>query len=212
LFDVNKIGVFVDSYSPGVEKRRGESVSVITLNLRIQPFDAKLATALDSGVGGDSNIKATIFSLNSGDPKKNFTRHDFKLALERQNLEIFPTPDTNKSRISLNQVRISGTYVRTQKDNAALALVFKATFGPVGRDELELIHSLHRMQTFVTFHQGEPILEDAEEVDDADGENAGAQELGTEGQTARETGSRRKLHTNRSARKPRTNGSGEAHA
>lgn len=208
LFNVNKIGIFVDGYGPGVEKRRGETVSVITMQMRIQPFDAKLATALDSGVGGDCNIKATIFSLNSGDPKKNFTRHDFKLALERQNLEIFPTPDTSKSRISLNQAKISGTYVRTQKDNAALAFIFRATFGPVGRDELELIHSLHRMQTFVSFHQGEPILEDAEETED--GDNADAEELGAEGATARETGARRNLHTGRS--KKRTNGSGEAHA
>lgn len=210
MFDVNKIGVFVDGYGPGVEKRRGETVSVITMHMRIQPFDAKLAAALDNGVGGDCNIRATVFSLNSGDPKKNFTRHDFKLGLERQNLEIFPTPDTNNSRISLNQAKISGTYVRTQKDNAALAFIFRATFGPVGRDELELIHSLHRMQTFVTFRQGEPILEDADETEDVDGENTDAEELGTEGETARDVGSRRNLHTGRSGRK-KTNGTGEAH-
>ncbi len=214
LFNVAKIGCFLDTYAPAVEKRRGEEVSVITLKMRIQPFDAKLAAALDEGVGGDSNIRATVFSLNTSEPKPNFTRHDFKLALARQNLEIFASPDTNASRISLNQARISGTYVRTEKDNAALAFVFKATFGPVGRDELELIHSLHLMQTFITFHEGEPIL-DVEEVEDdeADPENEDAVELRPEpmfndprderpeGETAREVGSRHRLHSHQSRKK-----------
>lgn len=160
LFQVAKIGTFIDSYAPGVEKRRGDEISVVTVKCRVQPFDAKLATALDDGVGGDSNIKSTVFNLSTAEPKPNFTRHDFKLAsLPRQNLEIFAAPDTDASRIALTQAKISGCYVRTQKDMNALALCFKATWGPVGRDELELIHSLHRSQTFITFHEAEPLLE-----------------------------------------------------
>lgn len=168
LFNTGKVGAFVDTYTPGVEKRRGGDVSVVCVKFRVQPFDAKLAAALDAGVGGDSNIRPTIFSLNTTDPKPNFTRHDFKLSLERQNLEIFAAPDTEDSRIALTQAKITGCYVRTQKDMNALALVFKATFGPVGRDELELIHSLHRSQTFITFHESEPLLEMEEDETDAD--------------------------------------------
>lgn len=215
LFSTGKTPVFVDSYAPGVEKRRGEEVSILKVKMRVQPFDAKLASALDDGVGEDSNIKATVFNLSTGEPKKRFSRHDFALDLERQNLEIFATPDTEVSRIALNQCRVSGTYVRTQKDTNGLALVFVASLGPVGRDELELIHSLHRRQTFVTFHQGEPIL-DVEVDDDEDSENDEAEELGTErpapmlddprdqpaeGQTAREVGSRRKLHSHQAGKK-----------
>lgn len=209
LFNIGKIGVFIDSYAPGVEKRRGEEVSILKVKMRVQPFDAQLASALDEGVGEDSNIKATVFNLSTGEPKKRFSRHDFVLDLDRQNLEIFATPDTSVSRISLNQCRVSGTYVRTQKDTNGLALVFVASLGPVGKDELELIHSLHRRQTFVTFHEGEPIL-DVEEVDDEDDDPIeDAEELRpppmfedprdeqpeAEGQTAREVGSRRKLHS-----------------
>lgn len=170
LFKAGKIGCFVDSYGPGVEKRRGEVVSTITVKLRVQPFDSKLATALDAGVGDESNIRATVFALNTSEPKPNFTRHDFKLGLVRQNLSIFASPDTEEARVMLPQAKITGTYVRTQKDVSALALVLKATFGPVGRDELELIHSLHRSQAFITFEESEPLLE--EEEDDEEGEDA----------------------------------------
>lgn len=168
LFNVGKIGCFVDDYGPGVEKRRGEEVSVLTLSLRIQPFDAKLASALDAGVGGDSNIKATIFSMNSGEPKPAFTRHDFSLGLPRQNLTIFASPDTTEARLVLEQAKITGTYVRTQKDMNALALVLKATFGPVGRAELEYIHAAHRTQRFITFSEAEPILDLESDGDDDD--------------------------------------------
>lgn len=160
LFKTGKTGCFVESYAPGVEKRRGEEVSVITIKFKVMPFDAKLAVSLDDGVGGDSNIRATVFSISTTDPKPNFTRHDFRLGLVRQNLEIFAAPDTRESRVMLLQAKISGTYVRSQKDVNALAMIFKATFGPVGRDELELIHSLHRSQAFISFHESQPLVDD----------------------------------------------------
>jgi hypothetical protein len=174
LFDGGKIGCFVDDYGPGIEKRRGGEVAVLAVTFRVQPFDAKLATSLDSGVGEDSNIRPTVFSLNTAEPKPHFTRHDFKLGLTRQNLEIFASTDTDKSRVSLLQAKISGTYVRTQKDMNALAFVFKATFGPVGREELELIHSLHRSQAFIRFHEAEPLLDMETEEDGEDEEGTDA--------------------------------------
>lgn len=212
LFSVAKVGVFVDDYGPAIEKRDGEETKVIQMKLRVQPFDAKLAAALDEGVGGDSNIRATVFSLNTGDPKPNFSRHDFHLNLERQNLELFASPDTEVARIVFHQAKISGTYVREQKDMNAMALCFKATFGPVGRDELEYVHSLHRSQTFITFHESEPMLAHVEEVEDRADENDVAEERpapmfddprdqAEEPPTAREVGARRKLHTGRAGKK-----------
>lgn len=179
LFEIGKIGVFVDGYAPKIEKRNGEEVSCLTVHCRIQPFDAKLATALDEGVGDDSNIRATVFQMmGDAKPKPNFTRHDFKLAmLPPQNLLIFPHPDKDAhSRVALTQALIRGCYVRTQKDVDAVAFCFKATFGPVGRDQLELVHSLFRKQTHITFEAGEPLLSvEAEEEDDAP---EGVEELG----------------------------------
>lgn len=179
LFEIGKIGTFIDSYAPKIEKRNGEDVSCLTVHCRIQPFDAKLATALDNGVGGDSNIRPTVFQLmGDANPRPNFTRHDFKLpTLPPQNLLVFATPDT-EARVAWLQARITGCYVRTQKDVNALALCFKATFGPVSRDQLELVHSLFRKQTFITFEEGEPLLSvEAEDDDDAETVD-GPEELG----------------------------------
>jgi hypothetical protein len=199
-------------------------VSVVTVKFRVQPFDAKLASALDAGVGGDCNIRPTVFSLNTTDPKPNFTRHDFKLGLVRQNLEIFASPDTPQSRIALQQAKISGCYVRTQKDMNALALCFKATFGPVGRDELELIHSLHRSQAFITFHEAEPLLDTEDDGDedltDADEKArkppAPMWEEGDEKNPARASApaankperAHRKLHSHAAGKKAKTSGKG----
>lgn len=177
LFSVSKVGVFFDSYSPAVEKRRGGEVSVLQVRMRVEPFDAKLASSLDDGVGGDSNIKATVFSLNTGDPKANFTRHDFRLGLPRQTVEIFATPDTETCRVALAQGKVSATYVRSEKDTNALALALKFTFGPVGRDELELIHQLHRQQAWLTFSESEPMFdEELDDDGDPDDEDADADE------------------------------------
>lgn len=170
LFKSGRVGCFVDTYSPAIEKRRSEETSVLTVKFRVQPFDAKLATLLDDGVGDDSNIKATVFNLSTAEPKPNFTRHDFKLGLARQNMHLFASPDTEDARVMLPQAKITGTFVRSQKDNNALALIFKATFGPVGRDELELIHSLHRSQTFIRFEESEPLFEVEADVEEADAE------------------------------------------
>jgi len=155
----------LETYAPGVEKRRDTDVSVLTLTWRVMPFNSTLAAALDQGLGDSSNIKQTIFQPGTGQPKPAFTRHDFTLGLTSQNLELFPSPDS-KARLSLLQCRVRRGYVRTQKDNNDLAFVFRTTFGPVGRDELEYIHSLHRRQVFITFTPGEPLLDSEETAGD----------------------------------------------
>lgn len=177
LFETTKVGCFVDKYAPAVEKRKSGETTVLQVHLRVQPFDAALASSLDNGVGGDSNIRATIFNLNSGEPRKRFTRHDFKLEIERQTLELYASPDTELCRIALSQAKITGCYVRTEKDINALAFCFKAVFGPVGRDELEIVHALHRLQTFITFVESEPLLDEEEDpFDDGDEDLSDADE------------------------------------
>jgi len=159
LFNVGKIGMFLDSYTPGIEKRDGEEVKVLHLTLRVQPFDAKLATAIDEGLQGSTNVRTMVFRMDdAGSPKPHLERLNFSLDCPRQNLHIFETPDTEESRVALLQCRMSGFYVRTQKDVSALALVCRATFGPVGRDEWELLHRWYRGQLFVTCEEAEPVL------------------------------------------------------
>ena len=170
LFNTAKVPVFIDSVQLGIEKRKDGPVSVVVLGCRVQPFDAKLATSLDAGVGGDSNIRPTAFNLNTTNPKPNFTRHDFQLGIVRQRLECFATPDTAEARIALDGARIFNTYVRSQKDMpTALAMVFKLSFGPVGRDEIDYVKANFRSQLFVTFKEADESMQfEAEDPEDDD--------------------------------------------
>lgn len=172
LFSVGKVGLFLDSYRGGVEKRKGNNeVKVLVMQLRVQPFDAKLATAIDTGIGEDSNVRAMLFDMNHADPKAHVERVNFTLGCPRQTIEIFASPDTETSRVALDQVKISGTYARTEKGVNGFAWVFTAAVGPVGRDEQELIHDWLHTQRFCTFQASEPLL-DLEEVDDEEGTDA----------------------------------------
>ena len=176
LFSVAKIPVFCDTYAPAVEKRRGEEVAILTLRLRVQPFDAKMATSLDDGVGGDSNVRSTVFS-HTTEPKPHFTRHDFQLALDmRQLLTVFASTDTEQPHIALDQVRIHGTYIRSQRDVNMLAFCFKASFGPVSPKELEFVHSWCRGQRAITFTPSEGELEFDEENDGDDDDDGGGED------------------------------------
>jgi hypothetical protein len=174
LFSVPKVGLFLDSYAPSIEKRRGEEVKVLTLTLRLQPLDAKIATAIDDGLGDDSGVKAGLFKLSNGEPKPHIKRLDFRLDCPRQNLIVYSTPDTARARMALTQAKITGTYARTQKDLNGYAFVFKASLGPVGRDEQEFIHEWLLTQRFVTFETSEPSMQfdddgaDDDVADDAD--------------------------------------------
>lgn len=170
LFSVPKVGLFLDSYKPGMEKRRGEDVAVVSLTLRVQPFDSKLAHAIDDGLGDDSGVKTGLFKLSNGDPKPHIKTLGFRLDCPLQRLVIFASPDTDASRIAFDQVKISGTYARDQKDVVGYAFVLNASFGPVGREELEYVHSWYRTQRFVTFEEAEPSLafeDEQEPYDDA---------------------------------------------
>ena len=182
LFNIGKIPVFVEHVTLGIEKRKGDEVTVVVLGLKVQPFDGKLASAFDSGVG-DGNIKATAFNLSTGEPKEHFTRHDFKLGIARQLLECWATPDSSKASIALDGVRIYGTYVRSQKDMpTALALICKASFGPVGRDELDYLKGMFRGQVFITFREADATMQFGD--GEAEKEPEGGEDGGGEPQLA----------------------------
>lgn len=162
LFDIAKVGCYCDGVTHSLEKRRGEDVKVLTLALKVAPFDSKLATTMPDGV------KATLFKLTTGDPKETVRRADFALGVERQQLHVFASSDTADATRMLDQVRIHGVYAVMQKDRNGFDLKFKATMGPVGRDELEFIQSWLLTQKFVTFDVAEPSLEFETVADDDD--------------------------------------------
>jgi len=159
LFSAGKIGIFLDDFAPGTEKRHGEDTKIITLALRVQPFDAKLATAIDEGIGGDSAVRSLLFSLTTGDPKAHLERVRISLGCPPQNLAVYAAPDIAEPRMALLQCKIGTAYARTQKDVNGFTFVFKATFGQATRDELEFLQHWYLGQQFVTFTEAEPVLE-----------------------------------------------------
>ncbi|MGE3840087.1 MAG: hypothetical protein AB7I50_00725 [Vicinamibacterales bacterium] len=172
LFSAGKIGLYLDDYGPGTEKRRDESVKIIKATFRLQPFDAKLATLVDDGLSDNSGVRAALFKLSSAEMKPHIERLNFNLSCPRQNMEIFASPDTDESRIALLQVKIGGVYARVQKDLDGFAFVFTGTFGPIDRNTLEYIHDWHGTQRFVTFEESEPSFEFSESDDEGADENA----------------------------------------
>jgi hypothetical protein len=162
LFNVSKVGCFCDGVSHSLEKRHGEDVKVLTLTLRVAPFDSKLAGEMPDGV------KPTLFKLNNGEPKDTLRRADFALGVERQQFHVFAAPDVSKATIMLDQVRVHGIYARSQKDRNGFDLVFRATFGPVGRDQLEFVQGWLLTQKFLSFEEAEPGMFDDSVEDDGD--------------------------------------------
>lgn len=177
LFSVPKVGIFLDTFQPGTEKRRGETVSVIKATFRVQPFDAKLATSIDDGLDDNSGVRASLFKLSSVEPKPHIERLNFSLSCPRQNMEMFASPDTDESRIAFLQVRIGGTYARVQKDVNGFAFVFTGTFGPVDRDTLHYLQGWYGTQRFVNFAQAEPSLKFSDEERDDDADEPGEPDL-----------------------------------
>jgi hypothetical protein len=159
FFNQPKIRCYLDGFSPGEEKRRGEATKVIKMSLRVQPFDAKLAVSIDEGLAGESSVRSQLFSLQTAEPRPMIDRLNMKLSVPRQTLRLFMAPDQETCRVALSQVRIHGAYARTQKDQGGFAFCFKGTFGPVGRDELELLQLWYLNTMFVTFEEAEPSME-----------------------------------------------------
>lgn len=152
LFEVAKVGMFLDNISHSVEVRSGDEVKIVTLTLRIQPLDAKLAQAIEGAV------RLTLFKLNTPDAWAHLKRVEFRLGVPRQQLIVFAAPDTRKPSIVFDQAKIVSTVARTQKDVDGYAFVWKTSFGPVGKLELEYLQDWLLGQRFVTTDAAEPGL------------------------------------------------------
>lgn len=172
LFATGHVPVTCKGFTPGVEKRRGETTKIITLTLVVDPFDATLASSVDEGLGGDSNVRQSLFELSTPSAKAHLENVALSLGCARQNLHIYAAPDIEQARLMLAQVKISGVTAKRQKDGDVYALVFKASFGMASRDELEAVQHWFGAQQFVTFEEAEPGL--FEDIDDDAGDDIDA--------------------------------------
>lgn len=169
LFSVPKVGLYLDGIVHSTERRKQGETKVLILTTILSPFDAKLATALDPVV------RSTLFKLNNPEPHPHLRAVEFNLgalALPRQRVHLFATPDTVKATTLIDQVRGAGLRVRTQKKATTFGLVLKLSFGPASSKELELVEHWRTTQRFATFEAAERDLEldpeDDEEEDEDD--------------------------------------------
>jgi hypothetical protein len=162
LFHVGKVGLTCDAIAHATEKRKDGEVKVIVLTLRVQPFDAKLATALHP------DVRTTLFKLSHPDPHPHLARVNFSLGVPRQALDIYATPDTAKATMRLDHVKVTGIYARTQNGMTGYACILKATFGPVSDKELGFVEAWRNGMKFVSFEEAERSAEFEDEAPDDD--------------------------------------------
>ena len=220
FFDGLKVGVWLDGVTPGQEKRKSGETKIVTLSCRVAPFTPELATASDDRPQAKHQIKPLLYTLNEAEPKNIVDRIGFKLGMPRQRVLLFASSDTVVESLALQDVRISGVSVRGSKDGGGYVLTFRASFGPVGRHELEYLHDWYLGQRFARFDEAAPSLEfDADATDeqpsDADEkarESMPAMEWDDDGTGSgkpadapsvieQEVGQRHTLHTGRAGRR-----------
>lgn len=149
LFSVAKVGCYCEAITHSTERRKDGEQKVIQLTLRVDPFDAKLASAVDP------LVRQTLFKLGNADPQGHVRKVSFGLGTPRQQLTVWATPDSPKASIALDHVRIADLYARTSKDARGYVCVFKAIFGPVNAKELEYVEAWRNTMAFVTFAEAE---------------------------------------------------------
>ncbi len=182
LFQTAKVGFFLDSITHKTEKRRDGETKVIVLGCRIVPFNHQLAQSMDDLVRG------SLFKRSgNAEPFNHVAGMDFHLAVERQDLDIYASPDTVKPTLRIQQVKISGLRAQIEKGSNAFVLRVKLTFGPASKNELEFVESWRQNQKFLTFEESDPDLS-YEEVgggdEDVDAETQPALEMDPEEQLA----------------------------
>lgn len=159
FFNGLKVGIFLDAVAPGTEKRKSGETKIVTLSCRVEPFTADLATAIDDGVHAKHQIKPLLYNMTDAEPKSIVERLAVRLGCPRQRVLLFASSDTVKASLALQDVRVGGITVRTSKDANGYVLTFRASFGPVGKTELEYLHDWYLGQRFAVFSQAEPSLE-----------------------------------------------------
>jgi hypothetical protein len=164
LFTTAKIGMHCDGIGHKLETRKDHEVKIVTLTLRVQPFTAQLAAALDPDWYGFA--KRVLFKQANGEPFEDLKAIEFKAPPDRQQLIVFASVDTVRASIAFDQAKVTKVRARTEKGVDGFALVIGVSFGPVGKRELEYVNHWYTEQRFVTFEAAEPSLEFQGEQDD----------------------------------------------
>jgi hypothetical protein len=156
LFDTDRVGCYLDAVGLRLEKTKDAEHKVIDLTLRVQPFTPELAQSLHP------DVRTLLFTLGNATPKPLLKAVELKLPgpLPKQHLDCYLLPEElDGAAFALLDAEISDPRVRTEKGVDGYALVFYATIGPVGRDELEFVTAWYTQQRFVTFREAQATMD-----------------------------------------------------
>lgn len=177
LFETAKTGFTLESITHKTEKRRDGDEKVITLGCVVMPFDAKLATSMDDLVRG------SLFKRSgNADPHSHISAVDFRLPIERQDVDVYAAPDTVKASLRLIQVKASHVRAKLDPSTNLYTLKVRLTFGPASDKELAFVESWRGTQRFLTFEESQPDLayEEIGNDDDEDDDTQPALDMDVE--------------------------------
>lgn len=153
FFDDDRVGVFLDGVGLRLEKTKDGEMKVIDLTLRVQPFTPELAASLDP------ELRQELFTMTGAEAKKKIAGLSWKMTVPKQHIDVHLLPDEGRPAICLLDAEITDARVRTEKGVDGFALIFYATIGPVGRDELEYVVNWYTQQRFLTFRQAQETMD-----------------------------------------------------
>lgn len=173
LFTVGKIPMYCESITHRLERRKDHDVKVVDLTLKIEPFNAQLAAAMDQDEYGF--VKRVLFKLADGEPNVDLRVVEFRPPGERQNLICYATPDSPEASIGLVHAKVTKIRARGSKDAQGWTFYVRVSIGPLSKTELEYVNAWYTEQRFVVWEAAEPSLEF--EDDDGDTTTNGKEQL-----------------------------------
>lgn len=164
FFDTDRVGAYLDAVTLRLEKTKDTEHKVVDLTLRVQPFTSELAQSLHP------DVRALLFTgEEDGQPKPLLKAVELRIPdVPHQHIEccLLPEPEEVVGLFTLRDAEVTDPRVRTEKGVDGYALIFYATIGPVGRDELEYVVNWYTQPRYLTFSEAQASL-DFEDADAA---------------------------------------------
>jgi hypothetical protein len=175
LFTVGKIPMYCEGITHRLENRKSGEVKVIDLALKITPFNAQLAAALDPDEYGF--VKRVLFKMNDGEPVVDLRAVEFRPPSDRQRVIADIAPDTDEGSICLEQVKVTKIRARASKDANGWTLYVHVSFGPVSAGELAFANEFYTGMRYLDWSAAEQSLDFAGEGNAADDTPSGHQPM-----------------------------------
>jgi hypothetical protein len=167
LFTAGRIPLYCEGITHRLETRKSGDVKVVDLTLKAEPFTAQLSAAMNASEYGF--VRRVLFTLSDASPIRDYRSIEFKPPVDRQKLICYASVDIPKASIAIDQAKVTKIRARQAKDGYHWTLYLYASFGPLGREELEYVNAFYCEQRWIAFEEAEPSLEfEGDAGDEAD--------------------------------------------